>query len=167
MCARMRRGVHNAGCLPIEAVVTYPFHPFAGQTVLLVGDIEHADTRHLMMRRPDGSAFLLPAWMIAPEAGSIRIVTCPRLPVNRVIELRALVDGLMASFSGELVPTGGHSHEEIEATAAESVRANATLQRSAVASSREGVGAAQSAVDGSDARTRGLHRRSSNRGSWR
>jgi hypothetical protein len=162
----MRRAVHNAGCLPIEAAVTYPFHPFASQIVLIVGHIEHAGSRHLIVRKPDGSAFLLPAWMTAPEAGLIRTVTYPRLPVNRVIELRAPVDRLMASSSGELVPTGGQGHEEIEVTAAESVRANATLRRSTVASSFEGNRAAQGAVDGSDARNR-RDRRPNKRGSWR
>jgi hypothetical protein len=44
----LRKRVHNAGCLPFEAVVTYPFHPLARQTVLVVGGIEHGGARHLI-----------------------------------------------------------------------------------------------------------------------
>ena len=73
MCVRIRKGVHDTGCLPIEVAVTYPFHPFAGQTVLIIGHVEHAGIRHLITRPADGSAVLLPAWMTAPEAGLIRI----------------------------------------------------------------------------------------------
>src|SRR5215831_1577174 len=90
MCAHTRKAVHNTGCLPIEAVVRYPFHPFAGQLVPIVGHIEHAGTRHLIIRTADKSGFLLPSWMTAPEAGAIQIVAGPRLPLNRIIELRAL-----------------------------------------------------------------------------
>jgi hypothetical protein len=56
MSGRIPRAVHNVGCLPIETAVTYPFHPFANQW-----SHEHAGTRHLIIRKPDGSAFLLPA----------------------------------------------------------------------------------------------------------
>ena len=165
MCVPIRKGVHNTGCLPIEAAVTYPFHPFAGQTVLIIGHVEHAGIRHLITRPADGSAVLLPAWMTAPEAGLIQIVTCPRLPVNRIIELRALVDRLMASSGGELVTTGGQTHEKI-ASAAGSVQAKAALRRPAVTSSHEGNGAAQGTVDGSHGRPRGRDRRVNKRGSW-
>ena len=46
MSALIPKAVHNTGCLPIELVVTYPFHPFAGHLVPIVGHIEHAGTRH-------------------------------------------------------------------------------------------------------------------------
>src|SRR5215470_4874106 len=149
MCAPIRKAVHNTGCLPIEAVVRYPFHPFAGQLVPIVGHIEHAGTRHLIIRTADKSGFLLPSWMAASEAGAIQIVPGPRLPLNRIIELRALVDRLMASSSGELVPTGGQRHEK-NVAAAESVRANASSERFAVAPSLEGNRAAQDTVNRSD-----------------
>ena len=125
---------------------------------MVVGGIEHADARHLIIRRPDGATFLLPEWMTGQDAGFTRIIACPRLPVNRVIELRALVDRLMASSSGEWIPNGGQDHEEIEDTATESIRANATSQQSVVAAAREGVRAAQIAVDGSAVRSRGRER---------
>jgi len=105
---------------------------------LVVGGIEHADARHLIIRRPDGATFLLPEWMTGQDARFTRIIACPRLPVNRVIELRALVDRLLASSSGERIPTG-EDHEEIEDTAAASIRANATSQQSVGAAAREGV----------------------------
>jgi hypothetical protein len=36
--------------------------------------------RHLVIRRPDdGSNYLLPEWMTFAQAGTVRIVPCPRL----------------------------------------------------------------------------------------
>ena len=78
-------------------VVSYPFHPLVGKSVLVVGDKEHAGMRHLIVHGPDGAKILLPEWMASPDAGAIRIVSHPRLCVNRLIELRAFVDRLMAS----------------------------------------------------------------------
>jgi len=91
--------------------------------------------------------------MTRPDAGLTQIIACPRLSVNRVIELRALVDRLMASSSGEWIPTGGQDREEIKDTSTESIRANSTSQPTIVAAAREGVGAAQIAVDGSTVRS--------------
>jgi len=153
MCGHIAKAVHNIGCLPIEVVVTYPFHPFACQLVPIIGHIEHAGTRHLIIRNADKSGFLLPSWMTTPEAGAIQIVADPRLPLNRIIELRALVDRLMVSSSGELVPTGGQRHEKNLATA-ESVRANTSSQRSVAAPSLEGNRASQNTVNGSGSQSR-------------
>jgi hypothetical protein len=149
-------------------VVTYPFHPFAGQLVPIVGHIEHAGTRHLIIRTADKSGFLLPAWMTTPEAGAIQIVPDPRLPLNRIIELRALVDRLMVSSSGGMVPTAGQRHEKnitTTTTTAESVRPNSSSQRAVVAPSLEGNRAAQKTVNGSDSQNRDRKRHPSKRAS--
>ena len=42
------KGVHNAGCLTFEVMITYPFHPLVGQSVLVVGDKKHGGTRYLI-----------------------------------------------------------------------------------------------------------------------
>ena len=94
----------------------YSFHPLAGQTVVVVGDTEFAGIRHLMIRRADGTAFNIPAWMVGPEAATMKVVGIPRLRFDRLIELREFVDGLMASSSGEPVPLGEQSHEDVEDT---------------------------------------------------
>jgi hypothetical protein len=39
------KGVHNAGSLTYEVMITYPFHPLVRQSVLVVGDKEHANGR--------------------------------------------------------------------------------------------------------------------------
>ena len=84
--------------------VTYPFHPLAGQSVHVVGETEHGGSRHLIIRKPsDGAKCLLPEWMTSPAAGVIRIVSCPRLSVNRLVELRGLIDRLMASSLGTTI----------------------------------------------------------------
>jgi hypothetical protein len=164
MSAPIAKVVHNTGCLPIELVVTYPFHPFAGQLVPIVGHIEHAGTRHLIIRTADKSGFLLPSWMTTPEAGAIQIVPDPQLPLNRIIELRALVDRLMVSSSGEPVPTGGQRYEK-NVTTAESVRPNTSSQRAVVAPSLEGNRAAQKTANGSDSQNRDRKRHPSKKAS--
>ena len=88
---------HSAGFLTYEAVVTYPFHPLVGQTVLVTGDHEHDGVHYLLIRQPHGGSFQIPGWMFDPAASSFEIVAVPRLPASRLIELRAIVDHLVAS----------------------------------------------------------------------
>lgn len=118
--------------------------------MLVVGDIEHGGARHLIIRKPsDGSRFLLPAWMTFPAAGAIAIVSCPRLSVNRLIELRTLLDRLMASSPGKQVP-GGQSNETIAAAPSRSIQ-DATAERTVADSANRGaevVSAAESVNDG-------------------
>jgi hypothetical protein len=106
------KGVHNAGCLTYEVMVTYPFHPLVGQSVLVVGDKEHGDTRYLIICKPgEGARLLLPEWMTFPEAGAIQTLSRPRFSVTRLVELRALIDRLMALSPGNHLPGGGQSNE--------------------------------------------------------
>ena len=88
---------HSAGFLTYEAVVTYPFHPLVGQTVLVTGDHEHDGVHYLLIRQPHGGSFQIPGWMFDPAASSFEIVAVPRLPASRLIELRAIIDHLVAS----------------------------------------------------------------------
>jgi hypothetical protein len=101
-----RKQRHNAGSLSFDAVVTYPFHPLYGQTIEVTGSIEHDFCRHLLIRQDHGGAFYLPAWMITPEAGLIKPIDTPRLPVERLHDLRALLDLLLLSHADESVSTG-------------------------------------------------------------
>jgi hypothetical protein len=39
----------------------------------------------------EGSSFLVPAWMVAPEAPSVKIVDVPRLSLARLLDLRAFL----------------------------------------------------------------------------
>ena len=102
--------------------------------MLVIGYTEHGGARHLIIRNPnDGEKSVLPEWMTFPETGAIRIVSCPRFYVNRLVELRALIDRLMVPSSGNHVP-GGQSNATMDATrtesvqdiAAERIRANST-----------------------------------------
>jgi hypothetical protein len=125
-------------------VITYPFHSLSGKSVLVVGDKEHAGTRHLIIRRPDGANILLPEWMASPEAGAIRIVSYPRLCVNRLLELRALIDRLMASSTGKHISAGGQSNETIEIVTAGPIQ-EVTALRAAIPTTKDGSGNAQDA----------------------
>ena len=120
-------------------MITYPFHPLVGQSVLVVGDKQHGGTRHLIICKPgEGARFLLPEWMTFPEEGAIRILSCPRLCVNPLVELRALIDRLMASSPGKHVPGGGQSNETSETIPTGSVQDTAAV-RAAVAATDDAV----------------------------
>ena len=121
-------------------VVSYPFHPLVGKSVLVVGDKEHAGTRHLIILRPDGAKVLLPEWMTSPNAGAIRIVSYPRLCVNRLIELRALLDRLMASSLHKHFPGGEQRNETIADIATGSLQ---DVARATVLTTKDGSGNAQ------------------------
>jgi hypothetical protein len=98
------KGVHNAGCLRHEVIITYPFHPLVGQSVLVVGDREHGGSRYLIICDGNEARLLLPEWNSFPEAGTIQTLPRPRLSVTRLVELRALLDRLMALSSGTTFP---------------------------------------------------------------
>jgi len=130
-----------AGCLTFEVVVSYSFHPLVGKSVLVVGDKQHAGARHLIILRPDGAKILLPEWMTSPNAGAIRIVSYPRLCVNRLIELRALLDRLMASSLHKHFPGGEQRNETIADITTGSLQVAAL--RAAVPTTKDGSGNAQ------------------------
>jgi len=139
-------------------MVTYPFHPLVGQSVLVIGDVEHCGTRHLIICKPgDGAKCLLPEWMTFPEAGAIRIVSCPRLSVNRLVELRALIDRLMASSSGKHVP-GGQNNETMDIARTGSVQDTDAEQTVGTTSTNDSTGAAEGASDRGDVRYRSKKR---------
>ena len=112
---RPSRG-HNAGFLTFEAVITYPFHPLAGQTVLVVGDYEHSGIHHLLIRQPQGGFYQVPDWMFSPTASTLAIVVVPRLPIGQLVLLRGLVDRLIACPSENRYP-GGIGHEAVASRA--------------------------------------------------
>jgi hypothetical protein len=95
-----------------DVVVTHPFHPLVGQTVAVVGEHDHDGIRHLFIWQPHSGTFHLPDWMAAPQAGSVAIIAAPRLPLTHLLELRALVDHLVASLPRDSILGGGHADEE-------------------------------------------------------
>jgi hypothetical protein len=97
--------------------------------------------------------------MTLPEAGTTGIVAVPRLPLNRLLELRLVLDRIMVALSsGEIAPTGGFGHEEAEALAIRLVHHTTAADRMAGASAREGTGTARSPSGGSKRRGRGAGR---------
>jgi hypothetical protein len=88
--------------------------------VLVVGSTEHRGFRHLIILKPDdGAKTLLPEWMTTPESAAFQTVLCPRLSINKLFELRALLDRLGASSENQ--PSGGLNDETLEATRTQSV----------------------------------------------
>jgi hypothetical protein len=70
-------------------VVSYPFHPLVGQTVLVIGEHAHDGIHHFLIRQPSGGFYQIPDWMFDPIANDLAIVSIPRLPVSQLMLLRA------------------------------------------------------------------------------
>jgi hypothetical protein len=133
-------------------MITYPFHPLVGKSVLVVGERENGGTRYLIICKPgEGARLLLPEWMTFPEAGAIQTLSRPRLSVTRLVELRALIDRLMALSPGNQLPGGGQSNEAMEATPTRPVHDTTTLRSTANSTSDRGD-TAQGAFGGGDLR---------------
>ena len=66
---------------------------------MILGQHEHYGAPHVLVRGTDGTKHLLPAWMTTPEAGATEVVAVPRLPVNRLLELRSVLDRIMIASS--------------------------------------------------------------------
>jgi Family of unknown function (DUF5372) len=134
-------------------MITYPFHPLVGQSVLVVGDKEHGGTRYLIICNRDGARLLLPEWMTFLEAGAIQTLSRPRLSVTRLVELRALIDRLMALSPGNHLLGGGQNHEAMEATPTRPVH-DASTPRPTATSTNDRSETAEGASGGGDLRRR-------------
>ena len=53
--------------------ILYPFHPRRGHTVGVLGRKLHGGEKHFIVRQPDGTLMLLPAWMTRPDADAFRL----------------------------------------------------------------------------------------------
>ena len=152
------KGAHNAGILTVEATVHYPFHPLKGRSFLVAGQFEHHGAPHVLVREVEGTTWLVPTWMTAPEAGATQIMDAPRLSVRRLIELREFLDRIMvASSAREAAPAGGPDNGATEESTAEPVRHDACQNRIVGASASASTGIARSPAGGG-------HRRKSQRG---
>ncbi len=110
--------------------------------MLIIGATEHGGARHLIIRKPDdGAKSLIPEWMTFAQAGAIRIMSCPRLSVDRLIELRAFIDRL-TSLSGQQM--SGGQHDEMDATPSTRFVEDA-VERADATSTSESAGTAESA----------------------
>jgi hypothetical protein len=134
----------------VLVTVRYPFHPLVGQSVLIIGMTEYGRARQLIIRKPDGAKSLIPEWMTFAEAGAIRIMSCPRLSIDGLLELRAFIDRL-TSLSEQQAPGG--QRDEMDATRTRFVE-DAVVERVNATSTNESVGAAESASQRSNVRHR-------------
>ena len=60
--------------------------------VAVVGSKRHAGVDHLVIRQSDRTLALLPVWMTEPAAASHQLVSSPRLVVERLADVRALIE---------------------------------------------------------------------------
>ena len=141
---------HDARSLGREVEVAFPFHPLFRQRVIVTAGQLHDGSRHLTLRGADDRTFLVAAWMIDPEAASIKIVDVPCQSLARLVELRAFLDSGLGSGPGRDGPEGGGNGEASEQRATGSVRGAAAGRATGAGRTSEGLGAAPGASDRSD-----------------
>jgi hypothetical protein len=90
--------------------------------VLVIGDVEHDGNRYLLIRGPSGGSYQIPEWMFGEHAATAKIISVPRFPVSRLIELRALADRLMATSPAKEIGPKGVGDERKRSRANGSVR---------------------------------------------
>jgi hypothetical protein len=88
------------------------FHPRGGEMVAVVGSKRHVGADHLVICQPDRTLALLPVWMTDPTAASYQLVSSPRLSIESLAEVRALIDALLASSGRESPRREGAEDEE-------------------------------------------------------
>jgi hypothetical protein len=94
---------YNARNLGREVEVAYPFHPLFGRPAIVVADQLHNGSRHLTLRIDDEPSFLVPAWMLDPQAAAIKIVEVPHLSIARLLDLRAFLNSVQFGTCSFLV----------------------------------------------------------------
>jgi hypothetical protein len=85
---------------------------------IVVADQLHNGSRHLTLRSGEGPSFLVPAWMVDPEAASVKIVDVPCLSVARLLDLRAFLDSGSICGLGEEITKGDADGEALDERAA-------------------------------------------------
>ena len=104
---------HTARRPGFEVRICYPFHPRNGETVAVLGSKCHAGAEHFIIRQPDRTLTLLPAWMTEPGQAATALVMHPRFLIERLAELRLLLDARMASCTGPTMRSARRKQGEL------------------------------------------------------
>ena len=98
--------------------------------------------------------------MTQAEAGSVKIVDIPCLSLTSILELRALIDSVLASQAGEMPPDhGGLDRDASDLPTTRSIRGTAASHDTHSGRTDEVSGLSAVAADGGDdvAAARGTH----------
>ena len=144
------KGAHNAGIFSQEITVKYPFHPLTGQSFVVLGRYDHYGAPHMLVRAKSGATHILPEWMSTEAAAATEVVSLPRLSVERLIELRDLLDRIVsAPPSGDHNLGGREDDKTIEIEAAGIVRCAGAAGAVDCTPTIQGAGIVGSPSDGS------------------
>jgi len=69
--------------------------------VVVTGWNRHGGIDVLIIRQPDGTLAQIPAWMMREGASLHHIGEVPRLPLERLRDMRLEIDGLLSSLSAD------------------------------------------------------------------
>jgi hypothetical protein len=112
LAAAGRTSVRVPGVSAFEVRITYPFHPRSGEIVAVVGSRQYGGADYLIVRQPARSFALLSAWMTEGDATDRSLLAHPWIPVERLTDLRTLLDAVMASYAGDSPRCEGPGHAE-------------------------------------------------------
>jgi hypothetical protein len=90
MCVgRPPRTTHDS----YSAKIYYRFHPFYGTEVEVIRHLRRSEPAILILKLPGGAQLAVPEWMLLPQVcDRLVIETEPRISIDALIDLRALVD---------------------------------------------------------------------------
>ena len=149
-CPPRSDAAHNARNLGREIEVAYPFHPLFRRPAIVVADQLHNGSQHLTLRVGDEPSFLVPAWMADPEVASVEIVEVPRLSIARLLDLRVLLDSVLACGPGKEILGGEADGQVLVECTARFVRRATTGHETRRRRAGESTGATPSAADRGD-----------------
>ena len=87
--------------------IFYPYHPRAGEEVVVVGRCRQGDVDYLIVRQPDHTRAHLPKWMTLPESvAGAAIVKAATPSLKALLSLRRELDVVLSSTPGS-TPHGG------------------------------------------------------------
>ncbi|WP_372482712.1 hypothetical protein [Bradyrhizobium ivorense] len=89
----------------------------------VVGRQRHGGADHFVIRQPDTTLALLPAWMTQADATrSAALIAHPRFAPGALMALRALVDSLLGSPDGDSPRREGAGHGKLSKLSTRSIR---------------------------------------------
>jgi hypothetical protein len=98
LCSKQRQTARQQ---PVEARITYPFHPRCGEIVLIQRRYAYRGIDLVVIPQPDGSVACLPAWMTHEAAAHFKLSAEPFFPLEILRSLRTEIDALLAFLSSD------------------------------------------------------------------
>jgi hypothetical protein len=141
----------------MTVVVGYPYHPLAGQTVLVCRTETITGVCHFRVVTESGKQRLIPQWMCEPLSFDPSPVSTPAIDHAALLDLLRLVSGALSSL--DTPEHGSAQEEEIHESVEPVSAAGGAGETAARGRAKRGKPTAGRAADGGDRRDKATKRR--------